>query len=198
VRKVDLCEIAAAIEETAPALKRAYPGRVVYVTKDRESRAKEAGEATRARAVYRAAAKRCGVHVHVVERLPDEGTSAPRRSHAGLGRDDFYLITLAQKFGCPVLTRDRFRDLAEMKSELRPFHVYCYSPHRDWPSRDFVNPAAAEYRRLQRPAAVDYDDVLPAAADKEPAACADKEPAACADEELQAAMQPAAPGASAA
>lgn len=173
LKMVETCTILAAIERTAPIIRRSYPGRIIYVTKDRETPAtKERAE--RLRALYQATARRCGVYVNVVERLPNEKDDdahdgahdgAPRRrrgkSHAALGRDDFYLIMLAWKYNSPVLSRDRFRDLADMKAGLDPFHVYIYSPVKTLPERDFVNPAAAEFQKMRRPAAVDYPSVLP-------------------------------------
>ena len=175
LKKVELCDILSAIEETAPILRSAYPGRVIYVTKDRETRADKA-DADRRRALYQATARRAGVYINVVERLPElhEGVSSLIRakasvaekdrgskSHASLGRDDFYLIMLAWKYNCPVLSRDRFHDLADMKHDLESFHVYGYSPVKNLPERDFVNPAAAEFLRMRRPATVDYPAVLP-------------------------------------
>jgi hypothetical protein len=161
LKRVETCDILAAIEETAPLLRRLYPGRVIYVTKDRETRVDKA-RAERLRALYQAAARRHGVYVHVVERLPgDAGAPRGRRSHAALGRDDFYLIMLAWKYKSAVLSRDRFRDLPDMKGgHLQSFQVYSYSPLKRLPERDFVNPAAAEFRRMRRPATVDYSKVL--------------------------------------
>lgn len=162
LKTVETCGILAAIEETAPILRRKYPGRIIYVTKDRETRVAK-NDAERLRALYQATARRCNVYVHVVERLPGETAESrgkKEKSHAALGRDDFYLIMLAWKYNCPVLSRDRFRDLADMKTDLAPFHVYSYSPVKALPERDFVNPAAAEFRRMRRPAAVDYSEVL--------------------------------------
>lgn len=163
-KTVKTCDILAAIEASAPVLRRSYAGRIVYVTKDRETR-REKADAERVRALYQAAAHRHNVYVNVVERLPEDSPTdlGPRaeRSHASLGRDDFYLIMLAWKYNCAVLSRDRFRDLADMKTDLESFHVYSYSPAKPYPDRDFVNPAAAEFRRMRRPAAVDYSAVLP-------------------------------------
>jgi hypothetical protein len=166
LKRVETCDILAAIEKTAPILRRSYPGRIIYVTKDRETRAAKV-DAERLRALYQATARRCKVYVNVVERLPGEEDEPDTRrhrkgkSHAALGRDDFYLIMLAWKYNCPVLSRDRFRDLADMKADLDPFHVYSYSPVKLLPERDFVNPAAAEFRKMRRPASVDYPAVLP-------------------------------------
>jgi hypothetical protein len=164
-KRVETCDIIAAIDETAPLLRRLYPDRVIYVTKGREARA-EKRAAARLQALYQAASRRNGVYIHLVERLPGDGAEGRGgrggRPHAALGRDDFYLILLAWKLGCPVLSRDRFRDLKEMKAgHLARFHVRSYSPVKRLPTRDFVNPAAAEFRRLRRPPTVDYTEVFP-------------------------------------
>lgn len=164
LKRVGMCDIIAAIEETAPIIRRRFPGRIIFVTKDREAQASKE-DAARLRAQYQTAARRCGVYVDVVERLPGEkptGGTKPQRPHSSLGRDDFYLIMLAWRYGCPVLSQDHFNDLDSMKSgDLAPFHVYSYSPVKAYPERDFVNPAAAEFRRLRRPAGIDFGEVLP-------------------------------------
>ena len=140
----------------------------MYVTKDRET-AQPKAQMARTRALYQAAARRNCVYVHVVERGgADEAgrghgpRARRRRPHSALGRDDFYLIMLAQRYRCAVLSRDRFRDLPEMKAgNLAPFQVWSFSPARPAPERDFVNPAAPEFRRLRRPATLDFPAVLP-------------------------------------
>lgn len=158
LKKVDICDIVSAIDETAPILRSRYPGRVVYVTKDRET-AVDNETTARFRALYQAAAKRNQVYVNVVERIPDTRST---RTHAALGRDDFYLIMLSWKLNCPVLSRDRFRDLADMKAgHLDRFQVYAYTPFRNVAERDFVNPAAPEFRQMYRPTIVDYSRALP-------------------------------------
>ena len=156
-------DILAAIRKTAPVLRQRFPGRVVYVTKNRETPV-EKKKAAAIREQYQEIAKRYNIYVSLVERTPsrDLSPSVPHH-HAALGRDDFYMIYLARKYGCSVLTRDRFRDLASMKmGHLDRFHVYTYLPFRGWPERDYVNPSAPELRRLKRPATIDYTDVFDA------------------------------------
>ena len=161
LKRVETCDILAAIEETAPIIRRRSPGRVIYVTKDREVKASKE-KAARLRAQYQTVARRCGVYVSVVERRPGETKSErAEKSHSSLGRDDFYLIMLAWRYNCPVLSQDHYRDLDTMKSgDLAPFHVFSYSPVKTLPERDFVNPAAAEFRRMRRPAGVYFAEVL--------------------------------------
>lgn len=158
--RVEQADIIAAIDTTAPALHRRYPGRVIYVTKDRETRG-DAETAEKTRAAYHEAARRNSVYIHVVERLPDDAPRGRSAPHAALGRDDFYITLLAWKLRAPVLSRDRFRDLADMKrGQLDKFHVYSFSPFRVAPARDYVNPAAAEFARMRPPTTVDYSEVL--------------------------------------
>ena len=159
LKAMGLCDIIAAIELTAPLLRKRFSGRIIFVTKDRESRM-EKEMAARARALYQITACQNGVFINVVERLP--GPASGVASHAALGRDDFYLIMLAWRLNCPVLSRDRFRDLVEMKTgHLDKFQVYAFSPFKNFPERDFVNPAAAEFARMRRPTTVDFTDVFP-------------------------------------
>lgn len=150
-----LCTILETIEATAPQLRRRYPGRLVYVLKGRSS---EAAVPAATRNAYQAAAKRNGVHINLVEKSP-VAKEGPTGSHAALGRDDFYLVMLARKYRCPVLTRDRFRDLSEMKTDLPPFYVRAWdATGRE--TRDFVTPTAPELRRLPRPTRVDPSEAL--------------------------------------
>jgi hypothetical protein len=165
---LDIDEIVGAIDSVAAPLRERYPGRVTFVVKSRDTpEGRDAQAATRAR--YQEAARRNRVWVALVAALPPRVGYAGRgaahagrgAAHAALGRDDFYMILTARDHGCAVLTRDRFRDLADMKSgALEPFHVYVFSPHASYPRRDFVNPAAAEYRRLCCPPAVRPDQIL--------------------------------------
>jgi hypothetical protein len=153
-----VCDVTQTIADVAPVLRQRFPGRLVFVTKNRET-AIDGHEAARVRAVYQEVANTSNVEIAVVERLPSDDT--PRLSHASLGRDDFYLVMLAQRYRCGVLSGDRFRDLAEMKSgDLPPFHVYMYLPGALAPQRDFVNPHAPELAHLRVPPRFAYADLL--------------------------------------
>lgn len=160
-KKINICDIISAINITAPLLKNEYTGRIIYVTKDRETQV-EKDESVSLRKIYQTAAHTNNVYINVVERLPEEVREVKmNKSHASLGRDDFYLIMLAWNLHCPVLSRDRFHDLSDMKTgHLDKFHVYIYSPVKYLPERDYVNPAAAEFSRMQRPIIIDYSTVF--------------------------------------
>lgn len=171
LKMVETCSIVSAIDETAPILRQKYSGKIVYVLKDRETRVNDPDQIALTRATIGAAAKRNNVSVAIVERPRDpvhvshaapEHVNVRDRIHAALGRDDFYMIYLAHKLRCPVLSRDRFRDLSDMKAgHLDRFNVFEYSPLRVYPKRDYVNPSAPEFRQMKRPVTVDYADALP-------------------------------------
>ena len=139
------------IDATAPTLKQAYSGKVVYVLKDRESRFDDAG----AREAYRLAALRNGVYVSVASRYrePPAGTK-PSAEHSSLGRDDFYMALLASRNRCAVLTADKLRDFARFRATIPPFYVIEYAFWRDAPEYEFVRPESTAYARLRRPKTV--------------------------------------------
>jgi hypothetical protein len=170
-RPLTTCDIIGTIRESAPLLRKKYPGHLMFVTKDRETATND----RRTRALYEDAARSNGVHVHLVERYADApGETAPHPSwralgrpagaapsHAERGRDDFLMGVLARRHRCPVLSRDRFRDFAELKGEVRPFLVREFSPHRDFPETQQYNPGAAEFAALRAPRRLDPAAVLP-------------------------------------
>ncbi len=165
LKNIKTCDIINTIEDTAPFFRSKYTDRVIYVTKTRERvGGGDSLEMEKLHVLYQTAAQRNRVYIHLVERLPGDPLLACRRppcSHAALGRDDFYIILLAMKFNCPVLSLDRFRDLVDMKAgHLDKFHVYSYSPFKAYPERDYVNPTAPEYARMVRPLTVDFSSVL--------------------------------------
>lgn len=155
-RQIELCDVIDAIDRTSACLKEAHTGRVMFVTKDRESVLNE----PRHRAAYAAAAARNKVYVYVVERYdPRKEPSGPKREgkHTELGRDDFLMGVLAHEYQCSVLTRDRFRDFDELRASVKPFQVLEYSPHSQFPGRLQYRPSAAEFGNVKRPPRVDYD-----------------------------------------
>ena len=174
-RPLTPCLILGAIEEAAPRLRLATKGRIVFVLKDRET-ATAPAEKARARALFLSAAQRLGVDICLVERSPAAqlADDEPRRTsarnpasgkesaHASLGRDDFYLLLLASRLGARVLSLDRFRDLPAMKAGgLPPFHTLMFRPGRPAPVRDYVQPAAPEFRRLRLSPSLPFEALLP-------------------------------------
>jgi hypothetical protein len=164
---VGLCDVIETIDKCTPALQKKFTGRVVYVTKDRETAPVDA----KARAALQAAARRNHVHIALAERYRDEDAAeriaaqvAGRPAHAAKGRDDFYLALLAWRLRCPVLTADRLRDFEEFRTELPPFHVREYAYWRDKPERDYVRPAAPAYAKVLKPVTLHPRQVLGATA----------------------------------
>jgi hypothetical protein len=150
-RPLEPADIVAAIDATAATLKKTYPGQLVYVLKDRESRFNEPEQ----RQAFQAAAQRNQVTVALVERYQDPPAGGPTAaSHSARGRDDFYMSILAHRLRCPVLTADRLRDFADFRAAVPPFHVLEFTHWRAHPARDFVRPASPAYARLRRPATV--------------------------------------------
>jgi len=143
--RLGFCEIIAAIDATAPTLKTAYES-VAYVVKDRESVATSA----RDRAVYQETARRNGIEIHVVERLPaDRLRPEPKRrgTHQKLGRDDFYAALLSWNRRGVILTEDRLRDFDDLRRRVPDFHVKVYGPAAR-PTSTQVKPSASAYSRM--------------------------------------------------
>jgi hypothetical protein len=163
---ISQCAITAAIRHSAPLLKEYFPGRVLFVIKDRDS----LPNTPRTRALYAALARDAKVHIHIVER-PDpsmygtanraswHATGHTDPSHQQKGRDDFYVGLMAWKMNCGALTEDRMRDFNELKLEVAPFVVHEISP---WsvqpPVRNHVNPGAREYARIRAPTRLNFRD----------------------------------------
>ena len=145
------------IEKTASVLRAKYPGRVMYVVKDRESVLNDSA----ARVAYADAAMKHSVYIYAVERYENPPTALLTKSHthSAKGRDDLYMALLAGRWKCPVLTEDRFRDFDEFRADVGPFHVYEFAFWRALPSRDYVRPSAL--RALKKPRAVRYEGVIP-------------------------------------
>ena len=146
--KLRVCDVIAAIDETAPCLRKAFPGQVMYVTKDRESVFNE----PRIRAIYQNAARRNGVYIYVAEKYkePPHGVR-PSSEHSSKGRDDFLMSLLAWKYRCGVITADKLRDFHEFRSKIPPFHTIEYAWWRDRPVRDFIRPDAQTHARIRKP-----------------------------------------------
>jgi len=159
------------IDAVAPVLRKGdsgaggFPGRIMFVVKDRET--EHLDEATHA--AYAEAAVRNRAYVYAVERYrippcvsavnePGARTAATRSPrHSVRSRDDFYAAVLAERWSAPVLTADRFRDFAEWRRTLAPFHVdeYTFSAGPDTPPlRYFVNPKGGGFERMKAPDSV--------------------------------------------
>lgn len=136
--KVDMSEdlIIETINYAAPILKSKYPGRVMFVTKDRNS----SGGKWDSSKMQKIAEKN-GIYIYSVENyeLPPKGVEASS-SHSASGRDDFYMAILARQYKCRVCTGDHFGDFNEFRATVQPFHVYEYAFWRAIPDRIFIKP----------------------------------------------------------
>ncbi len=140
--------IIAAIDATAPALRKKYAGHVMYVVKDRES----VFNSEAAHDAYQAAAVRNSIYIYVVERYRDPPTAEKGTTgHSARGRDDFFMALLAHRWRCPVLSGDKLRDFDEFRGSVPPFHVYEFAFWRDLPQRDYIRPTSTAYSRLRKP-----------------------------------------------
>lgn len=157
--KIFICDVIKAIDDTAPILKQHYSGRVMYIIKDRDNSADERETQLR-HALYAQAVVRNKIFIYSVERLPDD-YNKKTVTHSAKERDDFYIILLAHKLHCSVLSRDRYRDLADMKKDVNKFHVNIFSPLSPLLTHDYVNPNALEYKYLKRPQLIDYSKFFP-------------------------------------
>jgi hypothetical protein len=153
-------EITAAIELAAPALRRRFPGEVVFVLKDPNNTLNDGA----ARAQYQAAAERARVRIVCAERYPTgaepEFRAPAEARHSAAGRDDFYMCLLARQLRCAVATEDRLRDFAEFRAGVKPFIVVSFAPWRALPARDFVRPDARAFAGLRRPRRVGFAELI--------------------------------------
>lgn len=49
------------------------------------------------------------------------------KHHSANGRDDFYCLYLANKFNCPILSNDKFRDFREFAKSVEKFQIIEYT-----------------------------------------------------------------------
>ena len=156
-------EIAAAVARAAPALRRRFPGEVVFVLKDPDSSLNDGA----VRAQYQAAAERARVRIACAERYPPGAEpagqrkkhGAPAAAHSAAGRDDFYMCLLASQLRCAVATEDRLRDFADFRATVEPFTVISFAHWRALPARDYVRPDARAFAGLRKPRRVGFAEL---------------------------------------
>lgn len=153
--------VAEAVDSTAPTLRKKWPGRIMYVTKDRESSQPTIDSRAAQHAEYAAIAERNRVYLYSVEKYQDPPASSAETNaaiaaaeHTSRGRDDYYTAELARRWKCPVLTEDRMRDFDRFRTAIPPFQVWEFDFARTQPSRDFIRPSDAA--PLRRPRAVRF------------------------------------------
>lgn len=143
-------------------------GKVYYVLKDRDSGSLSPKTQTRLALL----AKELKVSVHIAlasrETRPDwQQLGEDEPTHQKQGRDDFYLGYLAWKLRSPVLTEDRMRDFAKLKTEVQPFTVWSF----DWWKNETevgqgpvgstirIFPGASEYAKMRAPTQIRFGEV---------------------------------------
>jgi hypothetical protein len=149
-------DVLAAIDATAPRLRRQYPGRVMYVLKDHP-------HTTDAQLAECAGRNR--VYIYNATRFAkglEPAGNPPSESHSAMGRDDHAMGLLAAQYHCAVLTEDRMRDYADFRALLRPYYITEHAFWRDRPARQFVRPESTP--RLRRPPTRSSTDLVVAAA----------------------------------
>jgi len=144
------------IDQTASKLKKQYPGKVIYVLKDRETTFNDKFT----HVALKETADRNLVTIIVAEKYKDPPSSEADKSvsHSSRGRDDFLMSVLARQWRCPVLTEDRLRDFDEFRSNIKPFHTYEFTYYKQLPTREFYRPDAPSYIRLKKPRMRRYSD----------------------------------------
>jgi hypothetical protein len=70
-------------------------------------------------------------------------------THSALGKDDLYMILLAQKYNCPILSNDKYRDIELLKTKIQPYKVTTYN-YWARPIEDWVRPEIKEYKKIRR------------------------------------------------
>lgn len=148
-KKISIDKIIAAISLTSPKLKLKYKGKVMYVLKDKD------GEfnTPEIRELYADCAEQNGVYIYLTERYVDEPNTTIRvdkKDHSKYGRDDFFIILLAHRHFCPILSNDNMRDYKNFRTKIKPFQVFEYTYWKKIPNREFVKPESRLYSGLRK------------------------------------------------
>lgn len=146
--KISVDQICKTIDLTAPILTKKYPGRVMYVLKDRESQFND----HESREIYKKTSERNNVYIMMAERYSDPPKGVPlSKEHSAIGRDDFFMGILAHRYHCAVLTSDKLRDFKQFRANIQPFYVIEYAFWRTTPDREFIMPNSASYLNIKKP-----------------------------------------------
>lgn len=70
-------------------------------------------------------------------------------THSAVGKDDLYMILLAQKYKCAILSNDKFRDIELLKTKIQPYRVVIYNYWAP-PIEDWVRPEIKEYKKIRK------------------------------------------------
>jgi len=156
--KITISEINNTIDKTSIILRAKYPGQVMYVVKGQETKHIEKDDLL----LFANTAKRNKVNIYVIERYTNEQHTqhmqhTQHTQHVQLGRDDYYMGLLANRYNCPVLSEDHFRDWNKLKASLSPFYVYEYRYYRDYPTREYIKPIVLN---IPRPNHIKFSTII--------------------------------------
>jgi len=159
------------IEISAPVITKKYSGRVMYVIKGKDKiQTDENTDQTETDAdsekKYNRLQELCNkykIYIYYIEQYKDPPKGHKMSAaHASKGRDDFYLMMLANRYKCKILSEDRYRDFGQFNDTIPPFYVYEFTFWALEKKKDFVNPAQITKRgsmRIRKAPRVSYLDL---------------------------------------
>ena len=129
------------IEDTIQHVCNKYKGRIMFVIKDRNLENKEKNPN------YSLLCKKYKCYIYYTKKYHDINF----KDHSSNGRDDLYCIYLANKYDCPILSNDKFRDFREFAKSVKKFQIIEYTPSKT--TSNIFNPAShIPYgNRIKRP-----------------------------------------------
>jgi hypothetical protein len=129
------------IEATIKHVCNMYKGRIMFVVKDRNLDNNDKNPD------FLALCKKYKCYIYYTKKYYDVNF----KNHAANGRDDFYCLYLANKFDCPILSNDKFRDFREFAKSVEKFQIIEYTPSKS--TSNIFNPATClPYRnRIKKP-----------------------------------------------
>lgn len=132
--------IMALIEKVTPKLKLSFPDKIFFVVKNVEFDKDKIQDLCDS-------LKICVAITYDYED-PPKGVQK-NNLHSASGKDDLYMILLSQKYRCPIISNDRFRDLELLKTKIQPYKVVIYN-YWAGPIEDWVRPEIKEYKKIKR------------------------------------------------
>ena len=135
-------EIVKTIKYATPILKQYFPGRIMYVLKNKKQ--------THSTLIYKQLASELKIYIYIVENYEQDSPTwklekkYDTQIHSLHARDDLFAILLAKQYKCPILTNDKFSDISEFRDTVAPFKVLIYdyftADYRQ-PTKESVKPA---------------------------------------------------------
>ena len=131
-------EIIHTLRYATPILKSHFPGRIMFVLKDKNSTYNSDTE----RDIFKQLAHELKIYIYIVEKYEDNSPTwklekkYDTQTHSLHARDDLFTIILSKQYRCPILTNDTFSDIQEFKDTVAPFKVLIY----DYFTADYKQP----------------------------------------------------------